>query len=312
VKYESVKRRVHEVVGRVDPSDRQSRVSDILIMALIVLNVGAVMLETVEELAAPYALFFRGFEVFSVAVFTAEYVLRVWSSTAGGRYEGSVRGRLRYALTPMALVDLLAILPFYLEFLTVDLRFVRSLRLIRLFRAFKLARYSSSLQTLGRVLTSKREELLVTLFVVLILLIFAASAMYYAERDDQPDKFSSIPAAMWWGVATLTTVGYGDVFPITPLGKLLGAVIAVLGVGLFALPTGILASGFAEELQKSRRHEPLVCPHCGLDVREKPRPDPAEGEAARAAETAGAPAPAPRARGDAGAETSKDHSVELR
>jgi voltage-gated potassium channel len=270
VSYESIKRRIYHLVERVDADDRQGRAFDLFIMALIALNVSAVMLETVEEVAAPYSAFFRVFEVFSVVVFSAEYLLRLWSCTSDTRYRGGLRGRVRYALTPLALIDLAAILPFYLEFLAVDLRFVRSLRLFRLLRVFKLARYSSSLRTLGRVLKSKREELLVTLFVVLIMLIFAASAMYYAERDDQPDKFSSIPAAMWWGVATLTTVGYGDVFPITPLGKLLGAVIAILGVGLFALPTGILASGFAEELQKTRRHEPLICPHCGLDVREKP------------------------------------------
>lgn len=281
--YESIKRRVYRVVERVGGDDREGRAFDIFIMALIVLNVAAVMLETVEDVGVPYAAFFRGFEVFSVVVFSTEYVLRLWSCTADPRYSGPVGGRLRFALTPMALIDLAAVLPFYLEFLAVDLRFVRSLRLFRLLRVFKLARYSSSMRTLGNVLRSKREELLITLFVVFILLIFAASAMYYAERDNQPDKFSSIPAAMWWGVATLTTVGYGDVFPVTSQGKVLGAVIAVLGVGLFALPTGILASGFAEELQRTRRREPLICPHCGLDVREKPAPPPgAEGPAAAA------------------------------
>jgi voltage-gated potassium channel len=286
VSYESTKRRIYQVVERVDPGDRKGRAFDILIMALIVLNIGAVMLETVEDVAAPYSRFFRAFEVFSAVVFSAEYLLRLWSCTADARYRGAVKGRIRYALTPLALIDLAAILPFYLEFLTVDLRFVRSLRLFRLLRVFKLARYSSSMRTLVRVLKAKHEELVVTLFVVFIMLIFAASAMYYVERDEQPDKFSSIPAAMWWGVATLTTVGYGDVFPVTPLGKMLGAVIAVLGVGLFALPTGILASGFAEELQRTRRREPLICPHCGLDVSEKPSAAAPAAAETRAAETA--------------------------
>jgi voltage-gated potassium channel len=267
--YQRAKRRAWELLESNVGETRLDRVVDGFIMALIVLNVCAVLVETVEEISLPLARYFRAFEIFSVAVFTAEYLLRLWSCTADARYRGHLRGRLRYAASPMALIDLLAILPFYLEFFTIDLRFVRSLRLFRLFRAFKLARYSASMRTLGNVLRSKREELLVTLFVVVVMLVFASSAMYYAEHDAQPDKFSSIPASMWWGVATLTTVGYGDVFPVTTAGKVLGAMIAVLGVGLFALPTGILASGFAEELQRARKKEPVICPHCGLDIHEQ-------------------------------------------
>ena len=264
--YSKVKRRAFKILELPTGDDLASRVFVVSIMTLIVFNVFAVMLETVEEIGKPLQRLFTVLEVFSVTVFTAEYVLRLWSCTAEARYSGAVKGRLRYALSPMALIDLLAIMPFYLEFLPFDLRFIRSLRLFRLLRVFKLARYSASLRTLDDVLRSKKEELLVTVFVVVIMLIFASSAMYYAENEAQPDKFSSIPASMWWGVATLTTVGYGDVFPITPLGKLLGAVIAILGVGLFALPTGILASGFTEEMRKNRKREVVVCPHCGLEI----------------------------------------------
>ena len=270
--YERLKRRVYEIV-ECPPREADGRTAfdyfDFFIVALIIANVLAVMLETVEQVAAPYDRLFRGFEVFSVVVFTVEYLLRLWACTADPRYSGALRGRLRFVLSPMALIDLLAILPFYVEFAALDLRFVRSLRLFRLFRVFKLARYSASMRTLVRVIESKKEELLVTLFVVIVMLVFASSAMYYAEHDAQPDKFDSIPSSLWWGVATLTTVGYGDVFPITPLGKLLGGLIAVLGVGIFALPTGILASGFSEELQKRRRRETLLCPHCGRDIHER-------------------------------------------
>ncbi|HEV2764401.1 MAG TPA: ion transporter, partial [Pyrinomonadaceae bacterium] len=197
--YGRAKRRAWELLESGVGETWLDRVVDGFIMALIVLNVCAVLVETVEELSAPYAIYFRAFEIFSVAIFTAEYLLRLWSCTTDARYAGRWRGRLRYASSPMALVDLLAIAPFYLEFFAVDLRFVRSLRLFRLFRAFKLARYSASMRTLGNVLRSKREELLVTLFVVVVMLVFASSAMYYAEHDAQPDKFSSIPASMWWG-----------------------------------------------------------------------------------------------------------------
>ena len=264
--YERARRRTWELLEREIGQSRLDRAVDLFITLLIVFNVLAVMAETVVWIGEPYRPHFYAFEIFSVAVFTAEYVLRLWSCTADPRYAGAVRGRLRYALQPMSLVDLLAVAPFYLEFLTVDLRFVRTLRLFRLFRIFKLARYADSMRTLGVVLRSRREELLVTLFVVVVLLVFASSAMYYVESEAQPQQFSSIPASMWWGVATLTTVGYGDVYPVTSAGRVLGAAIAILGVGLFALPTGILASAFSEELQKKRRRERRVCPHCGEEI----------------------------------------------
>ena len=277
--YEGAKRRTYELLEREIGRTRLDFAVDLFITMLIVVNVLAVMLETVVWIGEPYRSYFIAFELFSVAVFTAEYVLRLWSCTSDARYAEPVRGRLRYALHPMTLIDLLAVAPFYLEFLTVDLRFVRALRLFRLFRIFKLARYADSMRTLGLVLRSRREELLVTLFVVVVLLVFASSAMYYVENEAQPQQFSSIPAAMWWGVATLTTVGYGDVYPVTTAGRFLGAGIAILGVGLFALPTGILASAFSEELQKRRRKEALLCPHCGCDTNAPPaRPAEREGD----------------------------------
>ena len=264
--YARARGRTWELLERELGASRLDYAVDLFITLLIVTNVAAVMLETVVWIGEPYAALFRAFELFSVAVFSAEYALRLWSCTADPRYAEPVRGRLRYALRPMPLIDLLAVAPFYLEFLAVDLRFVRALRLFRLFRIFKLARYAESMRTLGLVLSSRREELLVTLFVVMVMLVFASSAMYYVENEAQPQQFSSIPASMWWGVATLTTVGYGDVYPVTTAGRFLGAGIAILGVGLFALPTGILASGFSEELQKRRRKEPQLCPHCGERV----------------------------------------------
>jgi voltage-gated potassium channel len=166
-------------------------------------------------------------------------------------------------MTPLALIDLLAILPFYLPiFVHLDLRIIRILRLFRIFRVFKLARYSESVKILSSVIKRKKEELLIVFFVLFILLIVASSLMYFVENDAQPNVFSSIPMAMWWCIVTLTTVGYGDIYPITVLGRILGGIIALLGIGMFALPTGILASAFAEELQK--KHErPKICPHCG-------------------------------------------------
>lgn len=262
-----MKKRIYEILEPAPEGDWLSKAVDIFIMIVILLNVIAVILETLEGLADQYADFFRMFEIISVGIFTVEYFLRLWTCTVDQRFNSPVKGRLRYVFTPLAMVDFLAILPFYLPLiLEVDLRFMRILRLFRIFRLFKLIRYSMSLQFLGHVFRAKKEELLITMFFALILLVFASGLMYFFENKVQPQAFASIPAAMWWGVATLTTVGYGDIYPITPIGKLVGGVIAILGIGMFALPAGILASGFAEEIQNRKNAKQEVCPHCGGDL----------------------------------------------
>jgi voltage-gated potassium channel len=255
----------------LEPGNGNSRYFDPFIMCLILLNVVAVVLETVDWIYAPYAPLFQAFEILSVAVFTVEYLLRVWSCTVNPRFKDPVRGRLRFMMTPLALVDLLAVLPFYLPFLIPDLRFMRAMRLFRLFRVLKLARYSESLQTFIDVLRLKKEEMLLMFFAIIILLIISSSLMYEAEHAAQPDAFRSIPAAMWWGIVTLATVGYGDVYPVTDWGRLIGSVVVILGIGLFALPTGVLASGFAEVLAKRKevqKRGKMRCPHCGRYIGE--------------------------------------------
>jgi voltage-gated potassium channel len=260
-----LKKRVYEILETSSVDDKATRIDDYFLTVLILINVIAVMLETVDELSSQYSLVFEIIEVFSVIVFTIEYILRLWTCNLSPRFKHPITGRIKFAFTPMALIDLLAILPFYLPMLLpLDLRFVRSLRLFRLFRLFKMARYSESLRTVLNVTRSRKEELAISLFVVIVLLVFASSFIYYAEHEAQPEAFPSIPASMWWGVTTLTTVGYGDVYPITYVGRIFGAIIAILGIGMFALPTGILASGFSEEMQKRRKQK--CCPHCGKEI----------------------------------------------
>jgi voltage-gated potassium channel len=263
-----IKIRLYDVLVDTEDNALPDRIVATLLMILILLNGIAVVLETVDELAQSYAAFFHAVEVFSVAVFTMEYLLRLWIAPLDPRYGGRIAGRLRYAATPMAMVDLIAILPAYLPLIfPIDLRMLRFLRIFRLFRLFKMSRYAESLNTLDDVIRAKKEELLVTLLLIAIMLLFSSSIMYAVENGAQPDKFPSIPAALWWGVATLTTIGYGDVYPVTPVGKFLGGVIAFLGIGIFALPTGILATGFAEELKMKRAANPdAVCPHCGGEL----------------------------------------------
>lgn len=262
---ERLKLRVHDILVDTDDDETIDRIVALFLVLLIVANVAAVVLETVDEYSLKYASAFHWFEVFSVAVFTVEYLLRLWIAPLDERYAGPIAGRIRYALSVPALIDLIAILPFFLPmFVAADARVLRAFRILRIFRLLKIQRYVHSLDKLDDVVRSKKEELLVTTTMIAIMLVFSASLMYLVENEAQPDKFPDIPSALWWGIATLTTVGYGDVFPVTPMGKLLGGVIAFLGIGMFALPTGILASGFAEQIK--RKETGAECPHCGKPI----------------------------------------------
>ena len=248
----NIRSRVAQILESGQAQDPFSRVIDLFLIALIILNVIAIVLESVASLLIVYAEWFRYFEIFSVAVFSIEYLARVWSAIELDRVDTSrpVLARLKYMLTPLVLIDLLSILPFYLSFfIALDLRFLRVLRLLRI---FKLTRYSAAMSTMLEVLREEVSVLSAAAFILFILLVLASSGIYLVEHDVQPDAFGSIPSSMWWAMVTLTTVGYGDVTPITPLGKFFGALIALIGVGMVALPTGILASGFANAFRRRR------------------------------------------------------------
>ncbi|MGE0132342.1 MAG: ion transporter [Blastocatellales bacterium] len=263
-----LKKRVWEILEVDRPDGQRGKVYDafdVFILILILLNLVAVILGTVKSIEDRFQSALRWFEVFSVAVFTIEYLARLWACVSQSRYSHPVFGRLRFMFRPMAIMDLLAVLPFYLTFFTADLRFVRALRLFRLFRVAKLGRYSSSVRLFGQVFKSKKEELFVTAMMMLLMILMSASFMYFAENEAQPDKFPDIPSTVWWSVMTLTTVGYGDVFPVTPLGRGLAMVIAILGIGMFALPVGIFGAGFVEEIQKQKARK-TTCPHCGEEI----------------------------------------------
>lgn len=270
----TLRSRVHEVLD-YDPNTAPEKAwVSIALITLIAMNVAAVILESVESLREAFGPFFDAFELFSVAIFSIEYLVRIWTAPEIPRHASPVLGRVRYVLGPMAIIDLLAIVPTYLILFGgagLDLRFLRMLRFFRLFRVLKFGRYSPALQTLARVFARRRDDLMVALAATGLLLVLASSAMYLAEHEAQPAKFSSIPQTMWWGIITLTTIGYGDVYPVTIAGKLLGGVTAILGVGLAAMPAAILASGFLQELEERKRKGvgvgvPAKCPHCGKDV----------------------------------------------
>ena len=246
-------------------NDKITKSFQIFIITLIAVNVLVVIIETEESVLDEYGYLFTPFEVFSIIVFTTEYAARIIVSKLNPKYQNSKYPRLRILFAPMMLVDLAAILPFFLPFVVSDTRIVRIIRLLRLFRLFKLARYSDPMKTLGDVFKAKAGDLAVAFFILFIVLIFASSLMYHAEHEAQPEAFSSIPASMWWGIVTLTTIGYGDVYPITIAGKLIAAGVAVLGIAVYAIPTGIMASAFTEELRK-KRQKSNRCPHCGKEI----------------------------------------------
>ena len=230
------------------------RIIDIFLITLIMINVIAIVLESVASLALQFKHEFLILELSSVSIFAVEYLLRIWSCVERIEYKSlecsNFKRRLKYLLSPLAVIDLIAILPTLLIlFITFDLRF---LRVIRLLRIFKLTRYSRAMQLLLQSFREESGSLIAAFFIMAVVLILASCGIYLIEHDVQPDKFGSIPAAMWWAMATLTTVGYGDVVPVTPMGRVFGGVITMLSMGMVAIPTGLLASSFSEQLRKRR------------------------------------------------------------
>ena len=250
MKRKGFRRKLYHILENKNYSNWFSKLDQILLSILIFFDISSFILETSQQLNQQYHWIFRSVAIFSTIIFTLEYGLRLWLCTVEHRFRHPWWGRIRYALTPMALIDFVSTFPFYLLLVFHNLAFLKTLRLLRLARILKVGRHSKSVRSLVRVVVSKQEELSITFSIISFLLIIASSLMFFAEHDAQPDAFSSIPASMWWGVVTLTTVGYGDIYPVTLIGKLLGASLAFFGIGVFVLPAGIVASGFAEKLRE--------------------------------------------------------------
>jgi voltage-gated potassium channel len=267
--YRKVKYKVYTLLHPELGHTKWDRLVNVVIISLILLNVTAVILETVNSIHEPYKKFFHWFDTFSVTIFSIEYILRVWSSNADHKFRHGILGRLRYMITLGSIIDLLAILPFFLNIMVgFDLRVLRMIRLLRFLRLFQLTSYLKATKMVVNVFKNNINELLLSFVLAIFLIMISSSLVYFSEHLVQPDKFSSIPATIWWSVTTLTTVGYGDMIPVTLAGKFFTSIILLAGVAIFALPAGIITAGFLEEIRSHKRHKNMLCPHCGLPVEE--------------------------------------------
>jgi len=281
--YKATKKKVHSLLHPEIVGDKHwDKIINIFIVVLIMLNVLAVMLETVKYLHDNYFDFFYYFDLISVIIFTIEYILRVWSSNHDPRYKHPFWGRLKYMVSPAALIDLIAILSFFLHLfvaMPIDLREIRILRLLRVLRLFRLTAYTESAHMIANVFKKRFNELALSFVLVILLIIIASCIMYFAEHDhgeitmgldgvkhEALSKFSSIPKTIWWSVVTLTTTGYGDMFPVTNFGKALASMIMLTGVAFFALPAGIITAGFIDEFRFNRIKKTHRCPSCGEHI----------------------------------------------
>jgi voltage-gated potassium channel len=262
--YHATRKKVHILLHPELGETRWDKVVNAFIIFLIISNVIVVILETVPSLHDRFETFFYYFDLISVIIFTIEYVLRVWSSDHDPKYRHSFFGRIKYVFSAEGLIDLLAILPFYVHVVVgLDLRMLRILRLLRFLRLFRLTAYMKSAKMIRNVFVKRASDLKLSVVLILILIIIASSVMYFAEHTAQPEVFSSIPATLWYAIVTLTTVGYGDMIPVTIIGKVMTGIIMLSGVAIFALPAGIITAGFLEEVQHLRGRKTIKCPHCG-------------------------------------------------
>lgn len=271
--YHRTKKKIHGLLHPEIVGDKYwDKVINVFIIVLIILNVVAVMLETVEPIHKKYKPFFDYFDLISVIIFTIEYILRVWSSNHEEQYKHSFWGRLKYMLSPGALIDLIAIVPSYLHaFIGLDLRILRMLRLLRILRLFRLTAYTKPAHMITNVFRKRKNELALSFVLAIFLIIIASCIMYFAEHltpapGAEASLFSSIPKTIWWSVVTLTTTGYGDMYPVTDLGKALASIIMLTGVAFFALPAGIITAGFIDEFRINRVKKSHRCPNCGEQI----------------------------------------------
>ena len=260
-----IRRKIFTILQPDDGDSVLSRIFDWLVTALILTSVVIVFVATFD-LPPGTMRILGGVEAVASVVFTIEYALRIVTADFLYQDKGPVRSRIKYILSPMAVVDFVSILPFWLPmFLPETLLGLRALRLVRLLRILKLHRYYDAMRSLGEVVVLKKRELLGSIYFVAISMLLASLLMYSAEHDAQPDVFCNAFSGLWWAVATLTTVGYGDIYPVTVVGRFLGALIAFSGIAAVAIPTGIITTGLGECISRKNAAKDACAANGGRD-----------------------------------------------
>jgi voltage-gated potassium channel len=260
----SIRWSLFNIIRDDDKNNTISTIFDCIILSLIFLNIVIIIFDTFRNVPGEILKIFSSIEAVTTIIFTLEYIARVWTAIYIYPQKRYIVAQIRYVFTFKAIIDLLSIFPFYLPFLfpVKNLLFLRIIRLLRILRLFKLNRYTNALSKVGNILKNKSYQLICSFSVVMILMLLSSVLMYYIESDDQPDVFENAFSGLWWAIATVTTVGYGDIYPVSGLGKILGAFIAILGIGLIAVPTSIITAGFIEQIP-NKKEKKNYCPYCG-------------------------------------------------
>jgi voltage-gated potassium channel len=261
-----IKWRIYNVIRDDDENDLLSNIIDIIIVSSIFLNILLIILDTFSFFHGKHENILKRIELVLAIIFTIEYLIRIWTSVYIIPAIPAYKARLKYLLTFKGLIDIIALIPFYIALIfDTNFDFLKIIRLFRILSILKINRYTNSLSNVGKVIRNKSAQLISSMFVVSILIIFSSVLMYYIENEAQPEKFNNAFSGLWWAIATLTTVGYGDIYPITVIGKILGVLIAFLGIGLVAVPTGIISAGFVEQISEEKETK-KYCPYCGKKI----------------------------------------------
>jgi len=268
---EKLKNFIYNTIRDDDKNDLKSNIFDAIIITLVVINVLIVFFDTFNNIHQYIEPYYIIIDTISIIVFTIEYCLRIWTAELMYPNISPAKARKKYIFSLKALIDIIALFSFYLPLFTSNnIRIIRIIRLFRILSLLKINRYSHALEDLLNVIKRKSIQLLSSIFIVGVLIIFSALLMYHIENDAQPESFDNAYSSLWWTIATLTTVGYGDIYPITILGKLLGIFISLLGIALIAIPTGIISAGFMEQSREEKsklREEKNYCPYCGKKIK---------------------------------------------
>jgi len=268
---ENVKKYIYNVIRDDDKNDLKSSIFDIIIISLVIINVLIIFFDTFDNIHKYIEPYYVIIDTISIIVFTIEFIFRIWTASLMFPNLSPFRSRIKYITSAKAIIDFIALFSFYLPlFTTHNIKIIRIIRLFRILSLLKINRYSHALEDLGNVIKRKSIQLLSSIFIVGVLIIFSSLLMYHIENDAQPGSFDNAYSSLWWTIATLTTVGYGDIYPVTTLGKLLGILISLLGIALIAIPTGIISAGFMEQSREEKsklREERNYCPYCGKKIK---------------------------------------------